>query len=215
MRRAARPAPTTKEKTAMLVRDVMTRPVVTVDPDTPIRAAAALLTGRGFTALPVVDGAGELVGIVTEADLLRGRLHHDARSPLLSEELTRVAPQRVAEVMTTEVVTALPWTDLADLVEQMRSLGIRSVPVVDGGVGLVGIVSRRDALATATRSDVAIEGDVRRRLEAYAGPGRWRVSVDGGRVTLGDAFGDPTEQHAASVVAASVRGVLDVRTVTD
>jgi CBS domain-containing protein len=197
----------------VLVRDVMTRPVVTVGPDTPIRAAAALLTGRGFTALPVVDGAGELVGIVTEADLLRGRLHHDARSPLLRDELTRVAPQRVAEVMTTEVVTALPWTDLADLVERMRTQGIRSVPVVQGGEGLVGIVSRRDALATVTRSDAAVEGDVRRRLEAYAGPGRWQVSVDAGRVTLADAYGDPAEQHAAAVVAASVRGVLDVRTV--
>lgn len=199
----------------MLARDVMTRPVVTVGPDTPIPAAAALLTGRGFTALPVVDPAGELVGIVTEADLLRGRLLHDPRSPRLGGELTRVTPQRVAEVMTTEVDTAQPWTDLADLVEHMESRGIRSVPVVDGAAGLVGIVSRRDALATATRSDTAIENDVRHRLETYAGPGRWRVSVERGSVTLADDHGDPVEQHAAAVVAAAVRGVLDVRTVLD
>jgi CBS-domain-containing membrane protein len=115
--------------------------------------------------------------------------------------------------MTTEVVTAQPWTDLADLVEQMRTLGIRSIPVVQGGEGLVGIVSRRDALATATRSDAEIEVEVRRRLSGYAGPNRWRVSVAGGRVTLADAFGDPAEQHAAAVVAAAVRGVLDVQTV--
>jgi CBS-domain-containing membrane protein len=191
----------------------MTRPVVTVGPDTSIRTAAELLTSRGFTALPVVDGEGELVGIVTEVDLLRERLHHDPRSPLLAAELTRMAPQTVSQVMTTEVVTAQPWTDLADLVEQMRTLGIRSIPVVQGGEGLVGIVSRRDALATATRSDAEIEVEVRRRLSGYAGPNRWRVSVAGGRVTLADAFGDPAEQHAAAVVAAAVRGVLDVQTV--
>ncbi|MCW2717163.1 MAG: hypothetical protein JWR81_985 [Pseudonocardia sp.] len=198
----------------MLVRDVMTRPVVTVGPDTPVRAAAAVLTGRGFTALPVVDTSGELVGIVTEADLLRDRLHHDARSPQLQDELTRTVPMRVAAVMTTAVVTAVPWTDLADVAEEMRRLGIRSVPVVDGGEGLVGIVSRRDLVDTLTRADVAIAADVRHKLETYAGPGRWQVAVDSGRVTLGDRFGDPAEQHAASVIASSVRGVLDVQVTT-
>lgn len=147
---------------------------------------------------------------------MRDRLHHDARSSLQAAELTRIASWRVGELMTTEVFTALPCTDLADLadlVEKMQALGVRSVRVVEAGEGLVGIVSRRVALATVTRADAAIAVDIRHRLESYAGPGRWVVSVDGGRVTLTDAYGDPVEQHAASVVASSVRGVLDVRTV--
>lgn len=194
----------------MLVREVMTRPVVTVAPDTPVRTAATLLTGRGFTALPVVDGDGELVGIVTEADLLRDRVRHDARS-MVAEELARIPPSRVGEVMTTRVLTATPTTDVADVVARMRELGIRSVPVVRAGAGLVGILSRRDVLGTFTRTDSAIAADVRHRLDAYAGPGRWGVAVEGGQVTLRDALADPAEEHPASVVAASVRGVLHVR----
>jgi CBS domain-containing protein len=194
----------------MLVREVMTRDVVTARPDTPIPAAAALLTGRGFTALPVVDGDGDLIGVVTEADLLRGRVRHDVRSRV-PEELARTPPRRVGEVMTTDVLTATPLTDVADLVERMQALGVRSVPVVRAGAELVGIVSRRDVLGTLSRTDSAIAADVRRRLAAYAGPGRWEVSVDGGQVTLRDALADPAEEHPASVVAAGVRGVLHVR----
>jgi CBS domain-containing protein len=194
----------------MLVRDVMTRPVVTAHPDTPIRAAAAVLTGRGFTALPVVDGDGELVGIVTEADLLRDRVRHDARS-MRDEELTRTPPATVGQVMTADVLTAGPATDVADVVERMQEFGIRSMPVVRASEGLVGIVSRRDVLETFTRADSAIATEVRRRLATYAGPGRWEVAVDGGRVTLRDVLADPLEEHPACVVAGAVRGVLQVR----
>lgn len=195
----------------MLVHDVMTRPVVSTTATASAGAAAALLTRSGFTALPVVDGDGVLVGIVTEADLLRGRVHHDARSPLLSAELADDPPPGfVGDVMTTDVLTATPWTDVADLVEQMRARGIRSVPVVEPGDGLVGIVSRRDVLETYTHEDERVAADVRRRLEHYALPGRWQVEVHDGVVTLGDVIGDEAEQHTASVLAASVRGVVGV-----
>ena len=195
----------------MLVRDVMTSPVVSVQTTTPVRAAVALLTERGFTALPVVDADGDLVGIVTEADLLRERIRHDARSPLLNREITtEPAPATVGEVMTRDVFSARTFTDVADLADEMHRLGIRSVPVVETGCTLVGIVSRRDVLRTLTGADVAIAADVRRRLEAYAGPERWGVDVASGVVTLHDPVGDPTEQHVATVMAASVRGVADV-----
>lgn len=196
----------------MLVRDVMTSPVVTVQPTTPVRAAAALLTERGFTALPVADADGDLVGLVTEADLLHDRIRHDARSPRLNRELTtEPAPATVAEVMTRNVLRARPFSDVADIADEMHRLGVRSVPVVDDGRTLVGIVSRRDILRTLTRADVAIAADVRRRLEAYAGPDRWGVDVASGVVTLHDPVGDRTEQHVATVMAASVRGVAEVR----
>jgi CBS domain-containing protein len=196
----------------MLARDVMTSPVITMTRGASVRAAAALLTERGFTALPVVDDADELIGIVTEADLLRDRVRHDARSPLMSRELAAgPAPGAVGDVMTTDVLTAGPTTDVADLADQMHRLGVRSVPVVDSARRLVGIVSRRDILRTVHRADVAIAADVRRRLDIYAGCDRWGVTVRSGVVTLQDPMGDPVEQHAATVVAASVRGVVDVK----
>ena len=196
----------------MLVRDVMSQPVVSVEPQTPVRAAAAILTDRGFTALPVVDRDGELVGLVTEADLLRGRVHHDARSALLGEELDATPPpSTVGDVMAAEVFTTRPLADVADLVAQMRARGLRSVPVLGEDGRVEGIVSRRDVLQTMTRADAAIAADVRHCLETYAGPGRWTVDVEDGVVTLGDAFTDVVERHAARVIAASVRGVVDVR----
>jgi CBS domain-containing protein len=195
----------------MLVRELMTRAVVTVGPDAPVPVAARMLTGRGFTALPVVDADGELVGIVTEADLLRDRVQHDGRSPLLGAELATAPASRVGEVMTTDVLTVSPFTDVADLVQRMQALGVRSVPVVEPGAGVVGVISRRDVLGAFSRTDAAIATDVRHELECYAGPRRWDVSVDGGRVTLRDAMADPAEEHPASVVAAAVHGVVQVR----
>lgn len=197
----------------MLVRDVMSTPVVTVGPSTPPREAARLLATHGFTALPVVDPDGELLGIVTEADLLRDRIHHDPRSPLLREELAAPpSATTVAEVMSRDVRTAVPWTDLADLVATMSASGIRSMPVLDESRRVVGIVSRRDVVRTCARPDEAIATDVRHRLSFLGRPDRWRVSVQDGTVDLGDPVGDPAESHAASVVASAVPGVLAVRT---
>ena len=118
----------------MRVDQAMSAPAVTVTPDTPIKEAATLLASHGFTALPVVDPDGDLVGIVTEADLLRDRIRHDARSPLLNRKLTaEPAPATVGEVMTGDVFSARPFTDVADLADEMHRLGVRSVPVVENG----------------------------------------------------------------------------------
>jgi CBS-domain-containing membrane protein len=196
----------------MIAREVMTTEVVTVGPDVSVREAARLLTGRRFTALPVVDADGRLLGIVTEADLLAGRLRHDARSPRLTEELgTAPRPGAVGEVMTTAVVTAWPWTDAAELVEDMRARGIRSVPVVEPPRRLVGIVTRRDVLGAVARPDDELARAVRQRLRNYAGGDRWTVAVHDGVVTLGGEVADPSERHIVSVIAQNVAGVADVR----
>jgi CBS domain-containing protein len=198
----------------MQVRDVMTTPAVSVGPHVTATTAARVLAGHRFTALPVVED-GDLVGIVTEIDLLHGRVRHDARSPLLAAELAAgVAPQTVRDVMTVDVLVATRTTDVADLVETMRARRVRSVPVVAGGVRgreLVGIVTRRDILAAIARDDRQLACDVRNRLEHYAVPGRWHVDVHDGVVTLGDPCEDETERHVAAVLAGSVRGVLGVR----
>jgi CBS domain-containing protein len=188
--------------------------VVSVGPDVSTAAAMRLLAKHRFTALPVVEDEN-LVGIVTEIDLLRARVPHDARSPLLTDELAaNPPPPTVGDVMAVDVLTATPTTDVADLVEGMHARGVRSVPVVVGrpaGRKLVGIVSRRDVLAAVARDDDQLARDVRNRLEHYAAPGRWRVAVHDGLVTLGDPYNDETERHIASVLAGSVRGVVGVR----
>src|SRR5689334_9162468 len=148
----------------MRTRDVMTTDVVVVNPQTAARDAAKLLADRGFTALPVVDSAGELVGIVSEAELLRDRLPQDPRWLVHGEppEVRHTPADVVAQVMT-KPLTVTPNTDLAAVSDLMLQHGIRSVPVVREG-HLAGIVTRRDLLRSISRADWIIEAEIRHRL---------------------------------------------------
>lgn len=194
----------------MRVGDVMTREVVTVGPDGAVGEAAGLLGRHGFTVLPVVR-AGRLVGVVGESDVLRARIHHDARSPRLAGELGGTPPRRVREVMTTDVRTTTPDADVADVADLVAGGTVRSMPVVDGDE-LVGIITRRDVVRAVGRDDSVLQPIVARQLRTYAGS-RWTVHVHDGEATLCDEYGDPAEQHTARMIAGAVPGVVRVETV--
>ena len=198
----------------MLARDIMTTPVVTVGPRTPVKEAAALLAGHGFTALPVVDTGGGFVGIVTEADLVRDRVPRDARALCHpGPALPTVTTTLVGEVMTTPAVAMGSGTDVAVLARALSDAGHRSMPIVDGA-RLVGIVTRRDILGVIARDDRAIAEEVRHRLEIYGGDRRWRVEVHEGMVSIGDRFDGAqrdvdTDRHVVTVLAEAVPGVVN------
>ncbi|MFJ6671204.1 HPP family protein [Actinosynnema sp. NPDC091369] len=196
----------------MRVRDLMTRDVVTVSPETSARDAAALLAVEGFTVLPVVDGAGTLVGVVTETDALRDRLPVDPRSLVHGQpSRARATPRRkVADVMSEPAVASTPGTDVAELARRMVEQGARSACVVDGK-RLVGIVTRRDMLRAISRDDRTLAAEVRHRLGLYGGPHRWTVSVVDGHASIVDALDDECDRHVAAVLAGAVPGVVDVR----
>ncbi|MGH3797888.1 MAG: CBS domain-containing protein [Pseudonocardiaceae bacterium] len=137
----------------MKARDVMSSPVITVRPDTLIRAAAALLVSHGYTAAPVVDN-GRVIGIVTEENLVRGQIRSEGW--LRPGTWNRAVPQRVREVMTGTPLGMLPDSDLTDLVSLMLEARIRSMPILDDG-RLVGIVSRRDVLRVVARGELTSE----------------------------------------------------------
>lgn len=86
----------------MRASDLMTHPVITVSTDTPVKQAAQLLLDRGFTALPVLDARERLVGVASEADLIRNRILPDPRALIGATAPPEPAPAglRVAEVMT-------------------------------------------------------------------------------------------------------------------
>ncbi|WP_344253050.1 CBS domain-containing protein [Pseudonocardia hydrocarbonoxydans] len=132
----------------MRARDVMSSPVVFLRPRVPADAAAALLVSHGFTAAPVVDEDGRVVGIATEADLVRGRFVPEGWT--VDERPEPV----VADVMTRSPICMRPEDDLADVVSTMLDAPIRSVPIVEDG-RLVGIVSRRDVLRVVARGGAA------------------------------------------------------------
>ena len=197
----------------MRARDIMTAPVITVRPGTSIKAAAALLAEHGFTALPVLDEDDRLVGIVTEADIVRDRVPRDPRAPIHVDRSDAVpVTTTVGEVMTTPVVAMGPGTDVALLGKALLESGFRSVPIVEGSV-VVGIVTRRDIVRAIARDDDTIAADVRHRLEIYGGCGRWHVEVHGGVVSIADEFDDETDRHVATVLAEAVPGVTRASTV--
>jgi CBS domain-containing protein len=205
----------------MRAKDLMSHPVVTVTPRHTARDAAALLARHGFTALPVVDDDGDLVGIVTEADVMRERIPPDPRrSHYRTEHIGHIGdpPQTVGEIMTTGVVAMTSTTDVAEAVRGMLQGRLRAIPVVDpapvASRRLVGILTRRDLMSCICRDDALIAADVRHRLEIYGGPGRWTVDVKDGHVEITDLYDDPTDLHVANVLAAAVPGIASVHTVS-
>jgi CBS domain-containing protein len=188
----------------MQARQIMTSPVVTVHPATSVREAAALLLEHRITAVPVVDDHDELVGMVSEGDLVGDRFGHDPRSQLRPVEDEPPGPQTVGDVMTTSVVALGPSADAADLAQTMVGSDIRSIPIVEGAT-VVGIVSRRDLLRTLIRDDDAIRAEVLSRLAVYRESGEaYDVAVDEGAVTI---YTDAGEQQRHAALARTVPGV--------
>ena len=131
------------------VRDVMTKGPVAVPETAAVRQAIELLVGSEYRALPVVDGAGRLVGIVTNQDLVeRGGL--GARVDLLvnmtpkqrEDVLAALPDQRVQDVMTRKPASVSEDAALAQAVHLMTERRIKRLPVVDHEGKLVGILSR-------------------------------------------------------------------------
>ncbi|NUT52586.1 MAG: CBS domain-containing protein [Saccharothrix sp.] len=195
----------------MKAEDLMTARVITVHPDRAAKEAARLLAEHTFSTLPVVDDDGRLVGVVTEADLLRHRVLPDPGTYV--HGLAPLPPAAtVGEVMSTGVVKAGPGTHVVELSKVMLDRHVHTVPVVDGD-RLVGVVSRRDLLRAIARDDDLIAKDVRRHL-ALVGHTPWHVAVTDGVVTLTGDGADETERHVATVVAGAVAGAtrVEVRT---
>jgi len=196
----------------MKASEIMTRPVITVRTDTPVKEATALLAKHAITSMPVLDDDGRLVGMVSESDILANRIQHDPRSHLRRDEEHPDPAHFVGDVMTTPVVAMADSADTADIADLMLRYGVRSVPIVNGGE-VLGIVSRRDLLRTLVRDDDAIAAEVRSRLAFYSNqPERWHVQVADGVVTIGGHFDDETERRVVTVLAGTVPGVSNVHT---
>ncbi|WP_254453307.1 CBS domain-containing protein [Siccirubricoccus sp. G192] len=140
----------------LTARDLMTPDVVTVPPETPVAAMARLLADRGISAVPVLNKAGTVLGIVTEADLIR-RLAGEEDKPAgwfrslftdpgtEADRYARTHGATAADVMTESVVAVGEETSAAQIAQMMEEKRIRRVLVLANG-RLRGIVSRADLL---------------------------------------------------------------------
>jgi CBS domain-containing protein len=171
----------------MRTADVMTTDVITVTPETSVRDLAALLCKHGISGVPVVNAANELVGIVSEGDLLhraetgterrteRRRawwLDSLASAQDLAQDYVKSHGRTVGDVMTREVITVTEATELDAIANMLETKGIKRVPVVRNGK-VIGIVSRANlvrALATTkSQPETLTDADDRTIREKFLG----------------------------------------------
>jgi CBS domain-containing protein len=193
----------------MLVRELMTTPVVTLRLGTSVGAAAGVLLDNRISAAPVVDASGHLLGLVTEIDLERGALASDPRGHLRATPgVLPPLPRTVDEVMSTDVLAVPPGLAVNDLVGMMQTEHVRSIPVVEGA-RVVGIVSRRDVLRLLVRSDHEVRSQVVEQVVGATGGHVVEVGVVAGVVSL-RSCGDDELDVIAAVVASTVPGARRV-----
>jgi CBS domain-containing protein len=216
----------------MNAADIMTRDILSVGPETPVAEAIGLMLDNRVSGLPVIDQAEQLVGILTEGDLLRrgetGTERHRPRwveilmgPGRLASEYVRTHGRKVEEIMTRELVRVAPETPLDEIVGLMERHRIKRVPVLEGEK-LVGIVSRADflrALARALEDHSAVaagDEEIRARILAELAKVAWvprdgvGITVENGVVDLNGVILDENEREALRVAAENVPGVRAV-----
>ena len=217
----------------MKAKDIMTRKVVSVDSTDTVLHAVRLMLQNRVSGLPVVDASKNLVGVVTEGDLLRRtETKTERRRPRwiefilgpgrLADEYVHSHGRKIAEVMTPDPQTISEDTPLDEIVQKMEKHRIKRLPVVRSK-RLVGIVSRANllhALASLapsapapTANDSAIRDRLLTELEAqkWAPVGALNVVVQNGTVELWGTITDERERQALIVAAENIPGVKGVR----
>ncbi|MHB1433060.1 MAG: CBS domain-containing protein [Streptosporangiaceae bacterium] len=199
------------------VIDVMATDVVTVDRATPYKQVARMLAEHDVSALPVLSGGGRVLGMVSEADVLRkeersfGRL--GAGLPRRTHhEKEQAAALTAGELMTSPAVTIHPDAPLGAAARLMNGHHIRRLPVVNPAGELIGVVSRQDLLGVFLRSDDEIAAEVADALTRLLteGPVQVAVTVREGMVTMTGRV--PQAEQIGTVVrmAADIDGVVAV-----
>jgi CBS domain-containing protein len=189
--------------------EIMTKPVITARPDLPLKEAARLLDEHDISALPVVDAEGELVGIVSEADLLELETRPDPRYQLIPLPPAPAPPRLVSEVMTREVLAMPDDADVAHVAARMLQAHVKRIPILSGR-RLVGIVSRRDIIKIVARGDQEILAEVDQLLDRQDLMRPDYLTVEEGVVTVHCA-GDVGWRRMVEILVRTVPGVLEVR----
>ena len=216
----------------MDAQEIMTTQVITIRSDSPLQDAVAAMLDHGVSGMPVVDGNGRPVGMLSEGDLLRrAELGTERKRPRwlcfllgpgrLAEEYTHTHGRTVADVMTDKLHSVAPDTPVQDVVQLMERHRIKRVPVLSDGQ-LVGIVSRANllrALALAApslpagaRSDEEIRERLARELASTEWAPRYMINqvVRDGAVHLYGTILDEREREALCVAARNTPGVKEV-----
>jgi CBS domain-containing protein len=196
----------------------MTTHVVTAAPETPFRELVATLTGNGISALPVVDGAGRPIGVVSEADVLAKQEFHGGGDEQPHgdragrERWYRAQGQNAAEVMTTPVRAVHADEQVSFAAGLLAQTGVRRLFVVDRDGRLAGVVSRRDLLRVYLRDDEDLHAQIGELLlEAGIAPDAVEVRVHAGVATLNGEVARRGQVDTAVRMVRALPGVIGVR----
>jgi CBS domain-containing protein len=213
----------------MRARDVMVSPVVTVGENGTVRDVAKILIANHISAVPVVDHAGKLVGIVSEADLMH-RAEAGTERPTswwlslisgentIAAEYVRSHATRVKDLMTRDVQTARPDTPLYEIADMFEEKHIKRVPIVNEGGDLLGIVSRANIIQAVASARPKLEisapdATIREQLLSELKKQSWshvhklNATVTNGVVDLWGFTQSEKERQAIRVAAESIPGV--------
>ncbi len=210
----------------MKVRDIMRRDVITVRPETPLKEVARLLVEHGISGLPVVDGEGRVVGVVSEGDLIVKERGETGRPRLLGAllaseraraELAKVEARTAGDAMTSPPITIEPTAPVRVAAARMVERQVNRLPVVEDG-RLVGIVTRADLVRAFVRSDAEleheiVEGVVRRAM--WLDPHLLQVSVAEGVVRVTGRVDRRSDARILEELIRRVEGVVDVEVSVD
>ena len=213
----------------MQARDVMVSPVVTVGKRASVRDVAQILLEKHISAVPVVDSAGRVVGIVSEGDLMHRTeagterpyswwVHFLAGDATIAADYVKSHAAKVEDVMTSDVVTAAPETPLHEIAALLEERGIKRVPIVNKDSDLVGIVSRANLIQVIASArpklemalpDSAIRQTLLDELKKQPWTHKYNLSVTvtGGVVDLWGYTQSDDERRAIRVAAEAIPGV--------
>ena len=197
-----------REGAPVLVREIMTSPAHRVLAEASAHHALEIMGHRGLSSLPVVNEHGDLVGVISEADLLSVPLHRDPRAHMRPMPETGAdLPATVADLMSPHPTTATEQEDVAEIAQIFARTAFKSLPVLRGQ-RLIGVVSRSDLIAALSRTDEQIGADANAALQRN-GHADWDANVVEGWVEVSGPQ-TPRERELAATVVGTVGGVRRV-----
>jgi len=204
------------------VKDVMATNVVDVRENASYKEILTAMGSFRVSACPVLDSAGQVIGVVSEADLLPKEIGQEPfsgpgrllRSSGRHGELAKAAALTAAELMSAPPITIGPEASVTEAARRMHECGVKRLPVVNEAGRLIGIVSRIDVLSIFARPDAQIRDEVIN--EVIAGkfrldPEAFEVTVAAGIVTVTGQAGRPDIASGLVSAIRKVEGVIDVR----
>lgn len=181
----------------MLIRERMSRPVITINAESSMKDALELMRREHIRRLPVVNKRGQLVGIVTETDLAKAS-PSQATTLSVFEIRTLTSKVKVEEIMTTEVVTITEETPIEEAARIMADYEVSGLPVMREGK-LVGMITETDLFKVFLELFAARESGVRLTVEVPRSPGqlakltRAIFELGGDILALGTFLGESSE----------------------